>query len=63
MLTWVCVRRGLESARRGQQGMGLQNPPNGIRRTGHQLGNGAMREPFLPLEVGESGDVKRVRRA
>ena len=57
------VRRGIQSARRAQQGMGLQNPPNGSGAPGQYLGNGAMREPFTPLEVGEGGDVKRVRRA
>ncbi|PIL23388.1 hypothetical protein GSI_14699 [Ganoderma sinense ZZ0214-1] len=57
------IMQGLQSARRGQQGMGLQNPPNGSGTSGHQPGNGPMREPFLPLEVGEGGDVKRMRRA
>ena len=55
------VCRGIQSARRTQQGMGLQNPPNGT--LGQHLGNGTMREPFAPLEVGEGGDGKRVRRA
>ncbi|KAM5531612.1 hypothetical protein V8D89_014727 [Ganoderma adspersum] len=57
------IMQGLQSGRRAQQGMGLQNPPNGSGGPGHQPGNGVMREPFLPLEVGEGGDVKRVRRA
>ncbi|KAI1794407.1 hypothetical protein LXA43DRAFT_971277 [Ganoderma leucocontextum] len=57
------IMQGLQSARRAQQGMGLQNPPNGSGAPGQQLGNGAMREPFSPLEVGEGGDVKRVRRS
>ncbi len=60
---YMRVCRGLQSARRAPQGMGLQNPPNGSGTSGQQLGNGAMREPFSPLEVGEGGDVKRVRRA
>ena len=49
--------RGIQSARRAQQGMGLQNPASG---SGAQP-PGGRREPFAALEVGEGGDVKRVR--
>ncbi|KAI1782184.1 hypothetical protein LXA43DRAFT_1149407 [Ganoderma leucocontextum] len=57
------IMQGLQSARRAQQGMCLQNPPNESGALSQQLGNGAMREPFLPLEAGEGGDVKRIRRS
>ncbi|TBU42019.1 hypothetical protein BD309DRAFT_867164 [Dichomitus squalens] len=52
------IMQGIQSARRAQQGMGLQNPAGG---SGAQP-PGGRREPFAALEVGEGGDVKRVRR-
>ncbi|KAI0738915.1 hypothetical protein C8Q80DRAFT_1112166 [Daedaleopsis nitida] len=47
------INAGLAQARSPQQGMGLQNPAGGA---------GVKREPFAALEVGEGGDVKRLRR-
>ncbi|KAI0942166.1 hypothetical protein AcV7_002675 [Taiwanofungus camphoratus] len=44
------------------QGMGLAPHSNGSGRPGQQSSGEVKREPFAALELGEGGDVKRVRR-